>query len=404
MHIAYVCADRGVRPGGSGGSSTHVRELVKALAARGARITVLAAAADGAAEALGVPVIDLMAAPGMAELRAAVQKAARTAGDEGRAPHESMALLLNQAIASALAGLQPRPDVVYERHSLWSTAGLHFARNHGIPHLLEVNAPLVSQEKEYRQLALAPAAEAIEEWLVTTSDRLLVTTPSLADWAHGRGASRRAVRVVPCGVPSALVAAGPRERVDPSRFTIGFVGSLKPWHGVDILLRAFRKLHRRELGYRLRIVGDGPMRGEIERWIGAHGLGGCTDVVGAVPPEAIPGELARMDAGVAPYPELPSFYFSPLKLWEYAGAGVPMAASAVGDLPRLFPHREAALLHPAGSASKLAEHLATLREDPALAQRLARRARMVAKAHTWDRIAARVERIAADAVARSARG
>jgi len=279
---------------------------------------------------------------------------------------------------------------------LWCTAGLDFARRRGIPHLLEVNAPLVEQQREYRELDLVPAAEAIEEWLLAGATRVLVTSPALTPYVRSRGGARARVRVVPCGVPAAWLDA-PRPPRDPSRFVIGFVGSLKPWHGIDVLLRAFRKLHAKDRCYRLLIVGDGPLRDETDRYLRMHGLDAFSEMTGAVAPEEVPGLLARMDAGVAPYPELPSFYFSPLKIWEYAGAGVPIVASATGDLPQRFPHREAALLHPPGSSGKLAAHLAGLREDPALAERLARRARRLARRNTWERIAARVERIAEDA-------
>jgi len=400
MRIAYICADRGVNPAGSGGSATHVRELVRALVARGHEVTVFAAAAEGAASVLPCEVVDLQADRSMAELHTRLQRAARAIGDSSRAPKEIQGLLLNDALASALSNMSPPADVVYERQSLWSVAGLGHATRRGIPHLLEVNAPLVEQQKDYRELELLSAAAGIEGLLLAGSDRVLVTSPGLVDYARMHGASRRDVRVVPCGVSASLLeqSSGEARPRDPSRFVVGFLGSLKPWHGIDVLLRAFRKLHAADFCYRLLIVGDGPEREGVERYLRTNGLDAFSELTGNVDPSEVPAQLARMDAGVAPYPELPSFYFSPLKLWEYAGAGVPIVASDSGDLPRLFPHREAALLHPAGSASKLAAQVIKLREDPSLAARLARRARQIARAHTWDRIAARVERIATDAM------
>lgn len=399
MRIAYICADRGVHPGGCGGSSTHVRELVRALVDRGHDVTLIAAAADGAADAIPCRVIDLQADAAVAALRRLIQRSARAAGDSSRAPHEVQALLLNQAVSAALAEMNPPPDVVYERQSLWSTAGLDFASRKGIPHLLEVNAPLVDQQRDYRELELVAAAEAIENLLLAGSDRVLVTSNALTDYAHLHGASRRSVRVVPCGVAASMFTDPAAEKPhDPSRFVIGFVGSLKPWHGIDVLLRAFRKLHAADRCYRLLVVGDGPMHDEVDRYLRMHGLDAFSELAGSVDPADIPGQLARMDAGVAPYPSLPTFYFSPLKLWEYAAAGVPILASETGDLPRLFPHREAALLHPPGSASKLAAHIMQLRAQPDLGARLARRARQIARTHTWDRIAARVERVAQSAL------
>jgi len=41
VRIAYVSADRGVAPTGSNGASTHIRELVNAVVARGAEVKLL---------------------------------------------------------------------------------------------------------------------------------------------------------------------------------------------------------------------------------------------------------------------------------------------------------------------------------------------------------------------------
>ena len=98
-----------------------------------------------------------------------------------------------------------------------------------------------------------------------------------------------------------------------------------------------------------------------------------------------------MFAGIAPYPRLPDFYFSPLKLYEYMAAGRPIVASGVGQIADVLRHRRTALLHPAGSVRKMIEHVAELRARPRLRARLGREARRLAvKRFTWDRNAARV--------------
>ena len=403
MRIAYICADRGIQPDGHGGSSRHVSEMVNSLVARGNEVTVFAASVAGAGTELAGDIVDLRGHAPLAGLQSSLQKAARLAEDESWAAREIQAIFDNEALGAALADLHPLPDMVYERQSLWAVAGLRYAKAHRIPHLLEVNAPLVAQQLEYRQLELASAAAGIENWMIAGTDRLLVTSPSLVDYVRAHGATRRNVRLVRCGVPAALLertvgGGGKAATRDPSRFVIGFVGSLKPWHGIEVLLEAFRKLHAADFCYRLLIVGDGPERLAIERYLRVHGLDAFCEMTGDVPASEIPRQLARMDVGVAPYPELTSFYFSPLKIWEYAGAGVPIAASAIGDLPQLFPHKEGALLHRPGSANKLALHITKLRENPDLGARLARRAKRTARAHTWDRIAGRVESIAAAAI------
>src|SRR5207245_520286 len=114
-------------------------------------------------------------------------------------------------------------------------------------------------------------------------------------------------------------------------------------------------------------------------------------VTGDVDYARVPGFLARMDVAVAPYPRLSNFYFSPLKVYEYMAAGVPIVASAIGQVTEVLSHRKTALLHPPGSVGKMVAHLEELRDRPRLRARLARAARRLAVTRfTWARNAARV--------------
>ena len=74
-----------------------------------------------------------------------------------------------------------------------------------------------------------------------------------------------------------------------------------------------------------------------------------------------------MDLAVAPYPGLDDFYFSPLKVYEYLAAGLPVVTSDVGTLPALLVPPDTAQLgvvYPAGSVHQLAAAVSRLRQDP----------------------------------------
>ena len=94
---------------------------------------------------------------------------------------------------------------------------------------------------------------------------------------------------------------------------------------------------------------------------------------------------------VAPYPASDDHYFSPLKIYEYAAAGLPVVASDIGQIPRIVSHGETGLIVPPSDPAALAAGIDALVLDPEYAARLGRagRARAVAEhswAHALDRI------------------
>lgn len=403
LHVVYVCADRGVPIGGRKGASAHVWELTRALAQRGAEVRILAARrADSIDDrSLPVPVIDLGAERACRAMRQTLFSGATTSRQQAVAA-EAYGLLLNHPLGRELERLHRRwrIDAIYERYSLWSYGAAAFGRAAHIPYLLEANAPLREEQRRYRTLQNAPAAASLESYLLRTADRVIVPSAELRPYAIRRGARPALVRVVPNAADPALFAHGevPRgPRTEKVEFVVGFLGTLKPWHGLHDLVRAFRRLHRLFPGYRLSIAGDGPLRMELQKALRHHGLHKVVTFKGEVDHERIPDLLAEMDVGVAPYPRLRGFYFSPLKVFEYMAAGVPVVASNIGQIGEVLEHRKTALLHRPGSVSDMVAHIEELRRRPELAARLARAARrLLCRRFTWRRNADRVlEMIAA---------
>jgi glycosyltransferase involved in cell wall biosynthesis len=381
MRAAYVCADAGVPVFGTKGASVHVQAVAGALAATGARLTVLATRTGGAppASLAGSGLVALPPAP-------RAEPAAR----------ERAALAANDALARALSALGPL-DLVYERYSLWSHAAMEHARARGIPGVLEVNAPLIDEQAAHRVLVDRSAAEAVARRALAAATVVIAVSPGVAAWLERFPAAAGKVHVVPNGVDPARFGATPPAA--PGRpFTVGFLGTLKPWHGLDTLVDAFAVLHARRPGARLRLIGDGPQAAAVRARLAVDGVAGAATLTGAVAPAAVPAELAAVDVGVAPYPDLRPFYFSPLKLVEYAAAGLPAVCSRVGALEDVVTDGVTGLLCPPGEPLALAAALERLADDPGLRARLgaAARERVLAE-HTWDRVVARTLALAASA-------
>ena len=370
MRIAYVCADPGVPVFGHKGCSVHVQEMLRALQGHGARVDLFAARVDEAPPA------------GLESLQI---HPLTPVGDGDPLSHAAAIAALNDELAALLDRAGPY-DLVYERYSLWSHAAMEHAATARVPGLLEVNAPLIEEQAQYRGLRDAGGADRVAARVFRAASVLLAVSAEVAAWLARRGIARGRVQVIPNGVdaerfrPDVQPAApGP-----PGGFTVGFVGSMKPWHGLEVLVEAFARLHTRAA-----VCAD----------LSARGLAEVVHCTGAVAPREVPGLLTSIDVAVAPYPHASDFYFSPLKVYEYMAAGRAVVASRVGQLETLIRHDVNGLLCPPGDAAALAGALERLRCEPALRARLGRAARAtVLRTHTWDAIAARVLELAAAAV------
>ncbi|NCC33535.1 MAG: glycosyltransferase, partial [Chloroflexia bacterium] len=296
MRVAYVCADPGVPVFGTKGSSVHVQAVLRALLRRGLEVTLLASRFDG---------------PPPADLAAVTCVALPRPPKGATHTREAALLAANEDLAAALERSGPF-DLVYERYSLWSYAAMGYAQRTGVPGLLEVNAPLIDEQIRHRELINRAGAMQVAQRLFRTATALLAVSQEVAAYLR-TFASEASIVVVPNGVDPDRFPMGPHPALRAT-YTVGFVGTLKPWHGLEVLLAAFIQLHQRLPSARLLLVGDGPERDKLEAQVNASGLAPVVEFTGAVAPEAIPGLLARMDVATAPYPSRERCYFSPLKL------------------------------------------------------------------------------------------
>jgi glycosyltransferase involved in cell wall biosynthesis len=378
MRVAYVCTDPGVPVFGRKGCSVHVREMVRALIARGARIELFASSLGGEMpadlELVRVSLLPEVAAADVAE-------------------RERLLMGRNAALDAALG--ERAFDLVYERYALWSYAGVEWAERHGVPCVLEVNAPLIEEQASHRTLVDRAAAEEVARRVFGAATGVACVSEEVAGYVREFGVAAERVHVIPNGVDPRRFSPEARVPGRPGEFTVGFVGTLKPWHGVGTLVEAFGRVRREMAGARLLIVGDGPERERLAARVACLGLDGAVEWTGAVDPERVPALLGRMDVAVAPYPAIERFYFSPLKLYEYMAAGLAVVASRVGQVGGVVRDGETGVLVQAGDAVALAGAIARLGGDAALRQRLGVAARAaVMNQHTWEQAADRVLAIA----------
>lgn len=291
--------------------------------------------------------------------------------------------------AEASGGL----DLVYERYSLRSGVGARFSRAHGIPFVVEINAPLSREQVRWRGGSVDGELRDREVSVIDAADLVLAVSTQVADYAIERGARPERVEVAPNGVdvrrfrPRAPDDSLRAELLPPGRFVLGFHGRVRPWHGIERLVALTAELLAGGAPVHLLLVGEG----EVD-------LGPLPgDAVTRVPwvdHDEVGRYVALFDALVLTHSGREEFYFSPLKLAEAMACGVVPVVPRLGDLPRCVRDGQEGLVVPPDDDAALLTAVRTLHADEAYRRRLATAAMRRAEGNGWERIAERVLAVA----------
>jgi len=377
------------------GQAVHVRELIGALRSLGHTVH----------ECALVPKTDPASARAAAPT---ANEAPRPAGfwqrlSLPRRAVEVLEILYNHKGRAMLraAARTLRPHFVYERHALHCRAGLDVARELGVPLLLEVNSPMVDEMQKLGSLRFRKRALATERAVLGGADAVLAVTQVLADLLVERGARAERVHVIGNGAvperygPAAKAAAAAVRAhwaLPANAFALGFVGYMRPWHRLDLVLDAMQQPGLQDLV--LVLMGQGPALAPLQQTARARGLAARVRALGEVPAELLPAHVLACDGALIP---AINAYASPLKLFDSLAAGVVTLAPDQPNLRENVRPGENGLLFRVGDVDDLVDQLRRLCGDRAFAARLgaAGRASLEHERWTWRGNAERVLAIAA---------
>lgn len=279
-------------------------------------------------------------------------------------------------------------SLIHERNSLFAFGAALASRRMHIPYVLFVDAdPL--HELAYLGQPLRGAERFFASWAARQTHRaatFLITVSNNAGKLLQQkwNVSPEKIVVLPNAVDVDCFKPGEdqsavrrRLKLAPEDEVIMFVGSFWPWHGVEILVDAFASLKEEFSNARLVLVGDGLTRPAVEKKIEQYALGERVILTGQVDFHAMPAMIGIADIVVAPYPSEPEGgqWQSPMKIFEYMGAGKAIVASRVGQIGEVVEDGQTGLLTEPGDVNSLAGALKLLLQQPELRASLGMRAR-----------------------------
>jgi len=223
-------------------------------------------------------------------------------------------------------------------------------------------------------------ASAIKRWILGRMTRVTAVSRNLAAGIEEL-ASNTPVEVISMGVDVAHFRRQRSARVvsqseGVSRPIVLFVGRLAEKKGVQYLVDAMPTVLNAAPDATLVVIGDGPLRADLEQRARDLGILDSVQFMGAMRPGELPRYYSAADVLVAPsiVAEGGDTEAFGLVIAEAMACGCPVIASDVGGIGDLISHEKTGLLAPQRNSAELAEALCRLLSDPALRQRLRKQA------------------------------
>ena len=353
----------------AGGAEEHLHQVFGRLAGRGHRVTLLCSGWKGCAPTAEIDGIEVHRAGGRHTFNLA-------------APLSFQRRLGDEAFDVAVEDLNKVPILA----PLWSGARAHVLLVH---HLFGATA--------FREAnPLLATATWLFERVVPSVYRGLpcvaVSRSTREDLAR-RGLDPSRITVIRNGVDLAGLAPAATRFADP---TVVYLGRLKRYKRVDLVLRALARLRERGARATMIVAGRGDARPVLEDTARRLGIDDGVHFAGFVPDEEKHELLSRSWVHALT---------SPKEGWgitsiEASACGTPTVASDSPGLRETVRHGETGLLVPHGDVDALASALARVL-NPATRDRMGRAARAMAERYTWDGVADAFEELLSSVAARA---
>lgn len=281
--------------------------------------------------------------------------------------------------------LAKRPDFIYDRYALFSIAPLFIARRYNINFILEINDATIIQRS--RPLSLKWFARLIERKIFCNASALLTVSEyfkQLIINIYGIPPSK--ICVIPNAInPARFQVSGNHNLCEElglyGKYVIGVVGAFVPWHGIDFLVTSVQNILKERKDTKILLVGDGPVRSQIDTLVKGLKLQDHVKFTGFVPSSDVPKYISCMDICIMPDS---NEHGSPIKIFEYMAMGKPVIAPRYGPIEEIIQDDKTGILFTPRDKTGLCNAIQRLLNNSELKNKIETSARdYVFSYHTW---------------------
>ncbi len=292
-----------------------------------------------------------------------------------------------------------RPRALYQRHGRFVVAGALLSQRLQVPLVLEYNGSEVWTAKNWDPSRFRAWLQLCEDYALKSASLIVVVSEVLRQELVARGIEKERILVNPNAVdPQVFMPSQNRGRTrdelgfTPDNIVACFIGTFSYWHGIEVLQKtAGRLLGDSGVGIAARVrfllIGDGPLRAEIETALAPWVKDGRVIFTGPLPHDRVPEILDAADiflAPLVPFADGSEFFGSPTKLFEYMAMEKAIIASNLGQMGTILTHKENGWLTEPGNAEALGSVILYLAEHADIRLQIGKRAReAVISRHTW---------------------
>jgi len=283
-------------------------------------------------------------------------------------------------------------SLVWEQHDFFPGVGYKLAKKYNVPFVIYVHAPQVWEAAKWgvKRPIWGKLLEKMETRSLKRAEIVACVSQQVADKLKEMGIPENKIMVSPMAVDGYLYSDVNSDDIKEEynlndKFVIGWTGSFRSFHGLDLLVQTYKRVKESIPNAHLLLVGDGTQMEEIKALVRDLNLQDSVSFPGRMSFLRMTKFVHTFDLAILSARKASEFHYSPMKLREYLKAGRPTMAPNAGEIPLMFKDDVHLKLYKIGDIEGTAQKIITLYKNKEKRELLGDRGKdYILKNGTWD--------------------